>query len=723
MRAGVSVILVVAALTSPLANAALAADAVEVVGTSDVPRTVMGAASGNGALYTFGGVTYPYPTWSDAIHRYVPGDAKSVVMGARLPSPRQLPAVAFDGVDFFIFGGNTPSGNLDEILRYSPATDTTVTMGAKLPSAREGANAVFDGRFIYIFGGDAKNSGHYGSRLDEILRYDPTADSITILAARLPRPVRDTAAVWAGDRAVMLGGFLDPHVYSDAIVTFDPATGTVATSVSKLPRALNGMSSVWDGTRVWAFGGSNACCRSDEIVTFEPATSQVTVETNRLPSGIMYSAATCQGSRVYVVGGDIAPSTLNTRVISVRLPDGTTCPAPPGATMLRAAIDRVDANVNRTRDAVQDEGEETRRKVMSEHEATRAHVSKESERALSAIDRLEATLGTVLQRLDEIAGDVSHWFERLTKHIDRRIDDVISNDNRNAAMLAERVRGAETNLTSLHASAAATEPLDVTLRESPTAVPGHGPWLVLVSLRGTVVDDPAITGSLDGRPDPANVTVTPRGRGSFFVNLSPTSLDAGSRMLLLEARWGTHSGNAIAWAGSGAPVHPTPSLPAPPAPDRPGPGTVIVIANHSAPLPGGSHVLPPIEREVATITGEPLPAGNYRVRVTIEGEQVIATDVAGAGVLPPQRVSLLYTPGATVDAPGGSVNVLVTYVTSDGACLIVLEGSCGVPLPGPLLGRLVARVSLRDASGETVEARELSVPIGPLTAGAKVGST
>jgi hypothetical protein len=68
----------------------------------------------------------------------------------------------------------------DEILRYDPAKDQVTLMAARLPTERYGASAVWAGPDAYVFGGW---SGLHQGPQREIVRYDPTPGPPIALAS------------------------------------------------------------------------------------------------------------------------------------------------------------------------------------------------------------------------------------------------------------------------------------------------------------------------------------------------------------------------------------------------------------------------------------------------------------------------------------------------------------------------------------------------------------
>ncbi len=117
---------------------------------------------------------------------------KSVV----LPSSRAAMGAAYHPgtSSIYFFGGRDAGGDLDQILRYDPPGNTITVMGARLPSPRRKAAAVYfppTGK-ILIFGGTTD-----AAATDEIVEFDPVLDTATLRPARLPSPRGGSAAAFS----------------------------------------------------------------------------------------------------------------------------------------------------------------------------------------------------------------------------------------------------------------------------------------------------------------------------------------------------------------------------------------------------------------------------------------------------------------------------------------------------------------------------------------------
>jgi len=115
----------------------------------------------------------------------------SLMMNAKLPQSLSAPAVVWANDAAYIFGGQVSGDSLpdvvmsDQILKYEPTTDRLTVMNDKLPKAVDGASAVWDGTHIYVIGGRSVSAGEY-NYTREILKYDPVSDTITTMTSMMP---------------------------------------------------------------------------------------------------------------------------------------------------------------------------------------------------------------------------------------------------------------------------------------------------------------------------------------------------------------------------------------------------------------------------------------------------------------------------------------------------------------------------------------------------------
>jgi hypothetical protein len=200
--------------------------------------------------FVIGGATN-WGVHTDQIVRFDPATQEVAVMGARLPSARSYTSAIWDGRHVWVFGGNNGTNMLiDEILRYDPATDH-VEVAARLPFANDYMAAVWTGTEAYLFGGSAG--------LGAVVRYVPGQAVAERTPATFLLPVNGMSAAWDGEAAYVFGGFPAGSFHSA------PSTPTVWRYVpgspvvllhDVLPAPRANTAAVWHGDHAYILGGS-----------------------------------------------------------------------------------------------------------------------------------------------------------------------------------------------------------------------------------------------------------------------------------------------------------------------------------------------------------------------------------------------------------------------------------------------------------------------------------
>lgn len=257
---------------------------------------------------------------SNAILRFDPESGRVERMKAKLPSPRKIVSVAWDGRRAYVFGGCTgPTALTDEIVVYEPAADRAWLATTRLPSPRGRTAAVWAAGAAYVLGG---NTGGFlpTGYLDEIVKYDPGADRVEVLPARLPgaRASR-IAAGWDGAAAWFFGGMV-AEGKTDQIVRFDPAAGRCEVVAARLPAAWDGGVVLFDGRAFRLFGGMTAAAPAmDTVWTWVPGAAAVEAPGERLPAARKGQSAVVAGATAYVFGGRTG-DVLSADILRCRLP-------------------------------------------------------------------------------------------------------------------------------------------------------------------------------------------------------------------------------------------------------------------------------------------------------------------------------------------------------------------------------------------------------------------
>lgn len=215
---------------------------------------------------------------------------------ASLPVKVGQHATFFDGTYAYVLGG----AGRRSIIRFDPATRRSQTMLATLPAVRANISAIWTGRYAYVFGGDS--STNYSTTVtDQILRYDPAADSVSIMGAKLPTARAGTSAAWDGTYAYIFGGYDYNNREVSEILRYHPATDTLAVMGGRLTQSRWLTSAVFDGTNFFIFGGRGFWNQYDRIDRYSPATDSVTAMASRLPS--FDTSAVWDGHSALLFGG------------------------------------------------------------------------------------------------------------------------------------------------------------------------------------------------------------------------------------------------------------------------------------------------------------------------------------------------------------------------------------------------------------------------------------
>lgn len=245
-----------------------------------LPRFGIGAAyhPGRNLFLLFYGQTSPgatsnIPQTYDPITETQGGDFFSGFGGGFLPAAYFPP----NGLTYFFGGIEDALGGQSRFLAYDAVSKTSVPVNSVLPSSRAYMSAAYHpaSAKIYLFGGHDVA----GNDLDEILSYDPVADTMTVMAARLPSPRRKTAAVYfpPTGRILVFGGFNDIGA-TDEIVEYDPIGDTVTLRPVRLPTVRAGMAAAYADSvgRVYLFGGSSGpVSGQDDVLEYRAISSGV----------------------------------------------------------------------------------------------------------------------------------------------------------------------------------------------------------------------------------------------------------------------------------------------------------------------------------------------------------------------------------------------------------------------------------------------------------------
>jgi N-acetylneuraminic acid mutarotase len=232
-------------------------------------------------IYCFGGGTSANP-----VLEYNPATDSFTTKTASVPSARNRMACVENSATHRIYclgGMISQSGVFDDILEYVPSTDTLTALTETLPSARSDLTCAEDSSThkIYCFGGYRWGGPPY---FREIVEYDPATHAVAAQSASLPYPGREgigCAEDSLHNQIYCFGGYNhmvsanDEIDFFDQIVKYDPAGDTLSIESLRLPTRRAFLPCVEDPAThlIYCFGGQarpGTWVKYDEITVFTP---------------------------------------------------------------------------------------------------------------------------------------------------------------------------------------------------------------------------------------------------------------------------------------------------------------------------------------------------------------------------------------------------------------------------------------------------------------------
>ena len=281
---------------------------------SDVGPVFFESVAYAGGHLVLAGGHHPGGVSSDDVRRFLP-DGTEVPTGATLPTPRYDMATATDGRHVYLFGG-WDGTILDDVLRYDPVLDQLTVLDARLPTPVYSADAAFDGRYVYVVGGSAGLGGAGGIR--NVYRFDPQTETFTDLGPILPTARSGSAVLFDGRHLVVMGGCDNGCRTTFADVwRYDVQTGA-ASVTGTLPFGRGGTATTFDGARGFVFGGATYTgVFTDQILVYDPLTGTVAVDAAKLPGPRGDGEAAQVGALSYYVGGNTGSGITGEVVVRV----------------------------------------------------------------------------------------------------------------------------------------------------------------------------------------------------------------------------------------------------------------------------------------------------------------------------------------------------------------------------------------------------------------------
>lgn len=205
MRSRLLLLLFVAMLCAPSADAGLAAPFDVVPAVPPAPVRSATLAAYNGSVYAFGGTPCYQCDAVATILRFDPATGTWEEGDAAMPEGAFGMAAVTWGDRIYVFGGWKESGYSRRILEYDPSNDTLEELDVQLPTTRHHLGAVATPRSIYLFGGQGNYTTTCPERMcTDILRFDPVNRSVTTIDARLPSGADTVTAGTASGTVVVV---------------------------------------------------------------------------------------------------------------------------------------------------------------------------------------------------------------------------------------------------------------------------------------------------------------------------------------------------------------------------------------------------------------------------------------------------------------------------------------------------------------------------------------
>jgi hypothetical protein len=194
-----------------------------IAGRLPTPRADFAAVTIDRTAFLVGGYDGAAPT----LDVLATTDGSSFRTIARLTRPVRYPAVAAEGANIYVFGGEWNGIESNAVQLIDTRTGRTSQLGV-LPVTRTQASAFNLGGTLYLAGGLV-----HGTASADVLRFDPKSRLFTAVGS-LPDPVADAASAVVGASAYLVGG--EGHTTTSGIDVLQ-ATNTTSTSHLALSRA------------------------------------------------------------------------------------------------------------------------------------------------------------------------------------------------------------------------------------------------------------------------------------------------------------------------------------------------------------------------------------------------------------------------------------------------------------------------------------------------------
>ena len=199
----------------------------------------------------------------------------------------------------YVFGGVASRTLFDQILKYNPVSDSISLSPRQLITPRYGIASAWDpvNKIAYLIGGKDSSSAT-AAPLPDIFTYDPASESLTPKPS-LPFSVFGASAVYFNNKVYIFGGYNGSYI--NLVLVYDIATNTVnfvtdggGTPIT-FPSGRFGSTATLDPTTnlIYIFFGYNGAPLND-IFVFNPSNnslSPVTLSAGSVPVSPRYIAS------------------------------------------------------------------------------------------------------------------------------------------------------------------------------------------------------------------------------------------------------------------------------------------------------------------------------------------------------------------------------------------------------------------------------------------------
>jgi RHS repeat-associated protein len=219
-----------------------------------------------------------------------------------LPSSVSQASAVWSGTEALLFGGYASPLPLNQVLEYNPTQASSTVVPNVFSSGRTRTAAVWTGQYAYVFGGDLGDN----LATKEVVRYSPSANTATVVYTKLPKAMYDTTAVWTGQYAYLIGGAYHTRTSfdtMDTIIKYDPVKNRATTMGARLPVTLSQCGAAYDGQYIYIFGGLGQYTGvHDTILRYDPASDTLVQLSVKLPVESLDVVALADSGKIYLYG-------------------------------------------------------------------------------------------------------------------------------------------------------------------------------------------------------------------------------------------------------------------------------------------------------------------------------------------------------------------------------------------------------------------------------------